>query len=141
LPICSGRVRRRGPRRSSGPSPKKVLIIGLTTVVVFGGGGYVSYTAVQNANRPPEEQPLTLTELANMFGGGDPFAPDPKADAAKARAAQALRKQALAASREDRRKLDPVVIPTEAPGGNGFDPKAFPPGSNPDPGSNKAIGK
>ncbi|GAA5072672.1 hypothetical protein GCM10023259_072770 [Thermocatellispora tengchongensis] len=101
----------------------------------------MAYTAVQNANAPKGTNPLTIGELATMFGGGDPFAPDPAADTAKAKAAQMLKKRALAASRDDRRKLDPVVIPTQAPGGDGFQPIPFPPGTTPDPGSNKALGK
>jgi hypothetical protein len=106
-------------------------------VVILGGGGFVAHTAIANANRPAD--PLTLGDWASIMGG-DPFAPDPTGDALKAQAVQAMKKDALVASR-DRKKLSPVDIPTQAPGGDGFLPRDFPAGSNPDPGSNKALGK
>jgi len=122
-------------------TPKRVVIIGAAVIALGGGGGFVVYSEMQHAEQKEKIEPLTLNELANVFGGGDPFAPDPEADAAKALAAQKLRKRRLVDAREGRDGLSPVVIPSEAPGGNGFDPQAFPPGSNPDPGSNKALGK
>ncbi|GLW07369.1 hypothetical protein Misp01_24990 [Microtetraspora sp. NBRC 13810] len=119
-----------------------MLIIGAALIVVVGGGGFTIHTAIQNANEPPPADPLTLPELAKMFGGGDPFQPDPEADALKAKAAQALKERALTASRKKGREaLNPIVIPTQAPGGSGFNPIPFPPGTTPDPGSNKALGR
>jgi hypothetical protein len=94
-------------------------------------------TAIENANAP--KTPLSLQDMMN---GGDPYAANPEMDALKAHAAQALKKAKLEAVRSTSRKeLDPVEIVETAPGGAGFNPANFPPGSNPDPGSNKALGK
>ncbi|SDG89073.1 hypothetical protein SAMN05421505_10929 [Sinosporangium album] len=121
-------------------TPKRVVIVGLTVVCLAGGGGFVVYTAMENAKRTP--QPLGLAELGALAGGGDPFAPDATTDMLKAQAAQALRADELKESRGGtKRKLDSVYVPEKAPGGDGFPAAAFPPGSNPDPGSNKALGQ
>ncbi|WP_455432855.1 aggregation-promoting factor C-terminal-like domain-containing protein [Streptosporangium soli] len=114
-----------------------MIIFGVTLVVLVGGGGFTAYTAVQNANTPAD--PLTLADWASLMSG-DPYAPDPAADALKEQAVQAMKKDALVEGR-DRKGLNAVVIPTQAPGGDGFLPKNFPPGSDPDPGSNKAVAK
>nr|WP_204026653.1 transglycosylase SLT domain-containing protein [Sinosporangium siamense] len=106
-------------------------------VVLVGGGVYVVNTAIDNANAP--RTPLTLQELAGLSGQGDPFAPDPEVDILKAQAAQALRADELKEGRDgQKRKLSPVYVPEEPPKGGGF---SFPPGSKPDPGSNKALGQ
>lgn len=129
------------PRRSarSGPSrltPKRVAIIGTTIAVIAGGTAFLVRTAQENANAP--QTPLTLRDIV----GNDPAVPNPEIDALKAHAAQAMKQDKLKAVREKRDDpMDPVKIVKEAPGGGGFDPAAFPPGSTPDPGSNKALGK
>jgi hypothetical protein len=93
-------------------------------------------TAIDNANAPKDV--LTLEDIANT----DPYAPNPANDALKAQAAQALKEAELKAVTENRKAdLDPVKIVKKAPGGGGFASVGFPAGSNPDPGSNKAIGK
>ncbi|WP_225878356.1 aggregation-promoting factor C-terminal-like domain-containing protein [Spongiactinospora rosea] len=127
------------PRGASWLSPKRVIILGVTLVVIVGGGGFVAYTAYENSKRPVSAPP-PLEEWAKLFGG-DPFAPDAEADVQKAAAAQAMRRRVLEDRRKGRDPLDNVKIAEEAPGGDGFLPKNFPQGSNPDPGSNKAIGK
>ncbi|MER7210891.1 lytic transglycosylase domain-containing protein [Streptosporangium sp. NPDC000239] len=121
-------------------TPKRAVIIGTSIVVVVGGGGFTVHTAIQNASATSSASALSVDELARVFGGGDPFAPDPKTDVMKAQAAQAAKEDKLKAARGDRDPLDPIVIPKKAPGGNGFDPKAFPPGSA-NPTGNKALGK
>ncbi|GIH99017.1 aggregation-promoting factor C-terminal-like domain-containing protein [Planobispora takensis] len=120
-------------------TPKRGLILGLVAVVVAGGGGFTAYTAAQNASAPAD-QALTLDQLANAFGGGDPFGPDPQADALKAQAVQALKADALKRKREGREPLDPIKIVKEAPGGGGFDPKQLPAGTA-NPTGNRAIAK
>ncbi|MEU0518522.1 lytic transglycosylase domain-containing protein [Streptosporangium sp. NPDC006007] len=120
-------------------TPKRVVILGVVAIVVVGGGGFTAYTAIQNASAPPQS-PLALDDMARMFGGGDPFAPDPGSDVLKAQAAQAFKADRLKARRDDRDPLDPIEIPKEAPGGGGFNPKALPPGSA-NPTGNRALGK
>ncbi|MEV8630090.1 lytic transglycosylase domain-containing protein [Streptosporangium sp. NPDC051023] len=121
-------------------TPKRAVILGAVLLVVVGGGGFTVHTAIQNASAPASESALSLDDMAKMFGGGDPFASDPKTDVLKAQAAQALKADELKATRDDRDPLDPIFIPKEAPGGGGFDPKELPPGSS-NPTGNKAIGK
>jgi hypothetical protein len=150
------RARRRPPARSAVRSaasrsaaprpaaprwltPKRVAILGLGLVITVGGGAFVAYSAMENAAATPD--PISLADVAKMFSD-DPFAPDPEADLLKAQAAQALKAAELKAGRAGRKDpLDPVYVPKEAPGGDGFSPQSFPPGSTPDPGSNKALGK
>ncbi|WP_239103684.1 lytic transglycosylase domain-containing protein [Microbispora corallina] len=132
------RNRRGNDRRSSSPgwlTPKRVAVIGLTVAVLAGGTAYVVRTAIDNANAP--RTPIELPSLLAL----DPNAPNPDEDALKEHAVQALREARLKAVRDHRKVLDPVKIAPKAPGGAGFSPAAFPPGSTPDPGSNKAVGK
>ncbi|MEU6999540.1 lytic transglycosylase domain-containing protein [Nonomuraea sp. NPDC046570] len=117
-----------------------MIVLGIAAVVVFGGGGFVAYTAYQNATAPPPENPLTLQEMAGFFGGGDPFAADPNADQLKAAAVERLKRDRLKAGRAAG-DLSPIEVPDRGPGGNGFPPANFPPGSDPSPGSNKATAK
>ncbi|MGW5681048.1 aggregation-promoting factor C-terminal-like domain-containing protein [Nonomuraea sp. NPDC003754] len=130
---------RRRPPRSPKQSAKRAVIIGLTLVVILGGGGYTAYTAYQNATAPPQA-PLSLPELNGLLGG-DPFAPDPSADVLKEAAVSAMRKDQLAASRKGKPKLNPIEVAEQGPGGNGIPAANFPPGSTPSPGSNKAVAK
>ncbi|GAA3424786.1 aggregation-promoting factor C-terminal-like domain-containing protein [Streptosporangium sandarakinum] len=120
-------------------TPKRAVILATTAAVVVGGGGFTVYTAMQNASAP-KPAPLSLNEMSKIFGGGDPFAPDPEGDILKAQAAQALKADRLAAERDKRRKLSPIKIVKEAPGGGGFDPKQLPPGPA-NPSGNRALGK
>ncbi len=118
-------------------TPKRVIILGTSVAVVAGGTAFLVRTAIENEKAP--RTPLSLEDLVN---GGDPYAPNPKVDALKAEAAQALKQDRLKALRDKRDDpMDPVKIVREAPGGGGFTPAGFPPGSNPDPGSNKALGQ
>jgi len=121
-------------------TPKRVIILCATAVVVLGGGGFVAYTAYQNSIAPAPENPLTLGQLAGLLGGGDPFASDPATDQLKNAAVEKLRRVALKNGR-DPGKLSAIVVPEQAPGGEGFMPANFPPGSNPSPGSNKQVAK
>jgi hypothetical protein len=105
--------------------------------VVVALGAYVVNTAIENDK--VTANPISLDDMMRM--AKDPFAPDPAIDALKAQAAQRERKAALAASRDGRKTLSPVFTPPKAPGGGGFTAQDFPPGSNPSPGSNKALGK
>jgi hypothetical protein len=135
----ASRSRSKRPDAQSKPgwvTPKRVAIIGVTIAVLAGGTAYVVRTAMENAKAP--RNVLTLQDIANS----DPYAPNPENDALKAHAVQAL-KQAKLKEVTDNRKadLDPVKIVPKAPGGGGFSPANFPPGSTPDPGSNKALGK
>ncbi|MCT9931651.1 lytic transglycosylase domain-containing protein [Planotetraspora sp. A-T 1434] len=135
-PKSRTRARRTNERPGSGwLTPKRVAIMGVTVAVLAGGTAYVVHVAIENANAP--RKPLTLNDLINA----DPYAPNPEDDALKAAAVQALKRGRLKAIREGRQKLDPVKIVPKAPGGGGFSPADFPPGSSPDPGSNKALGK
>jgi hypothetical protein len=108
-------------------------------VVVFGGGGYVAYQGYQNSIAPPPEDPLTLRDMAGIFGG-DPFAADPNSDVLKSAAVDAMKKDKLVKSREGR-ELSPIKVVPQAPASDGFPPVNFPPGSDPSPGSNKATAK
>ncbi|MFG1703908.1 lytic transglycosylase domain-containing protein [Nonomuraea sp. M3C6] len=111
-------------------------------VIVFGGGGFVAYRAVQNANRPPGPPAFSMEELGKL-AAGDLSAPDPETDARKNAAEQAYRADLLKKGRSGAGK-DPGfdwVIPKRAPGGDGFPATNFPPGSDPSPGSNKATAK
>lgn len=130
------------PRRSGGPgrrwfSPKRLIVMGLTVALVTGGTVYLVRTAIENANAP--HTPLMPQDIL----AADPYAPNPENDALKASAAEALRKQRQRELRSEHtgRRLDPVKIAPKAPGGGGFLPAEFPPGSKPDPGSNKALGR
>lgn len=113
------------------------MLLGLTVVLVSAGTTYVVRTAIENAKAP--RTPLMPQDIL----AADPFAPNPENDALKAHAAQALKKAKAQALREKRSldDLDPVKIVKQAPGGGGFEPTNFPPGSTPNPGSNKAIGR
>jgi hypothetical protein len=129
----------RAARKRSRLSPKRVMIIGLSAVVVFGGGGFVVHRAIENANRPPVEGP-TLEEFARI-ASGDLSGADPKTDQLKAAAVQAHKADRLKQSRQGNDPLDTIIIKKKAPGGDGFPPANFPPGSTPSPGSNKAVAK
>lgn len=129
----------RAARRRSKLTPKRVAIVGLTVVVVLGGGGFVAHRAIQNANTPPTGG-LTVDDFARI-ASGDLNAPDPEADALKAAAEQAWKADRLKKERAGLDELDKIVIKKQAPGGNGFPPANFPPGSTPSPGTNKAIAK
>ncbi|MEO3872566.1 lytic transglycosylase domain-containing protein [Nonomuraea sp. B12E4] len=128
------------PRRPSRITPKRVLITVVSVAIVFGGGGFVAYRAVQNASKPPTDG-FTLEQLG-MLAGGDLSAPDPKGDALKNAAEQAYRADLLKKNRsgDGKDKLS-WVVPKQAPGGDGFPAANFPPGSDPSPGSNKATAK
>ncbi|MFG1947935.1 transglycosylase SLT domain-containing protein [Nonomuraea sp. NPDC048826] len=129
----------RAARKRSRLSPKHVAIIGLSAVVVVGGGGYVAYRAVENANRPPSDGP-SLAELARL-ASGDMSGADPETDQLKAAAVQAYKADRLKEGRKGNDPLDTIIIKKKAPGGDGYPPANFPPGSTPSPGSNKAVAK
>ncbi|WP_239108544.1 transglycosylase SLT domain-containing protein [Microbispora siamensis] len=132
------RSRRGGDERSGSGwlTAKRIVILGVSVVVVVGGATFVIRTSMEHNNAP--KQVLG----PDSFLALDPNAPDPESDILKEQAVQALRKDRLQSTREDRKKgLDPVEIVQKAPGGGGFTPADFPPGSTPDPGSNKALGK
>ncbi|HLU70814.1 MAG TPA: lytic transglycosylase domain-containing protein [Nonomuraea sp.] len=129
----------RAARKRSRLSPKRVMIIGLSAVVVFGGGGFVVHRAIENANRPPTEGP-TLDQLARL-AAGDFSSGDPETDQLKAAAVQAHKAEELKKGRSGNDPLDTIIIKKQAPGGDGFPPANFPPGSTPSPGSNKAVAK
>lgn len=129
-------------RARTGPllTPKRIFYIGLSVTLVAALGVFTVKTMKENEEAARNAKPIALDELTRM--ATDPFAPDPKTDAIKAAAAQAQAAYALKVAREKGApKWDPVKIVKKAPGGAGFSPKAFPPGSNPDPGSNKALGQ
>ncbi|MEU6410160.1 transglycosylase SLT domain-containing protein [Microbispora sp. NPDC046933] len=130
---------RRGGGERSGPgwlTLKRVAILGVSVAVLAGGTTWVVRTSIEHNNAP--KQVLG----PDSFLALDPNAPDPESDILKEQAVQALRKDRLENARADRKKgLDPVEIVQKAPGGGGFNPADFPPGSSPDPGSNKALGK
>lgn len=114
-----------------------MIIVALSLALVAGLGFYVVKTMEENAAAPAT--PLTLDELTRM---NDPFAPDARTDALKAVAAQAKRAHDIKAARtKGAADFDPVKIARKAPGGGGFTPFTFPPGSRPSPGSNKALGQ
>ncbi|MFI6904092.1 lytic transglycosylase domain-containing protein [Nonomuraea sp. NPDC050394] len=119
-------------------SPKRVLIFGLAAVVVAGGGGFTAYTAIQNSKAA--HTPISLEEWGKI-AMGDFYSPDPKADSYKAAAVTAYQKDKLKKERKGVESLDPVIIKKRGPGGDGFPPANFPVGSNPSPGSNKALAK
>ncbi|MEV0148518.1 MULTISPECIES: lytic transglycosylase domain-containing protein [unclassified Nonomuraea] len=129
----------RRPARSSRLTPKRVLGVGLAVVIVLGGGGYVAFRAVQNANAP--RTPLSLTDMGNI-ASGDFGGSDPKTDALKEAAVQAYRADKLKDGRAGKPSgFDWVEVKKKAPGGGGFPPANFPPGSTPSPGSNKAVAR
>jgi hypothetical protein len=129
----------RPKRRRSRLTLKQIAIITVSLVVVFGGGGYVANRAIQNANAPQGDV-LSLEDLG-AFASGDLSAPDPETDALKEAATQAYKAAELKAAREGKDALDVIEIKKKAPGGDGFPPANFPPGSDPSPGSNKATAK
>lgn len=135
----------RSAGRSSGkPSrmtPKRIAILGLSAVVLFGGGGFTAYTAVQNANAPATT-PLGLEDLG-AIASGQLSAPDPETDALKEAAVQAYKADQLKEGRSGGadKGYDWIEVKKQAPGGDGFPPANFPPGSNPSPGSNKAVAR
>ncbi|MEU7878764.1 lytic transglycosylase domain-containing protein [Microbispora bryophytorum] len=130
---------RRGADGRSRPgrlTPARIAILSVSVAVLAGGSAFVIRTSIEHGNAP--KQVLG----PDSFLALDPNAPDPETDILKEQAVQALRKDRLQSTRDDRKKgLDPVEIAEKAPGGGGFNPAAFPPGSTPDPGSNKALGK
>lgn len=136
----ASRAHARRSRARSTPrwlTPKRIAILGVSVAVLAGGTAYLVHTARENAKAP--HTPLDPLAIA---AAADPYAPNPESDALKAHAVQAYRKQRLKALRENREvELSPVKIVKQAPGGGGFAPYNFPPGSTPNPGSNKAIGK
>ncbi|MGN9840785.1 lytic transglycosylase domain-containing protein [Nonomuraea sp. H19] len=128
-------------RRPSRFTPKRIAITVLSLVIVFGGGGFVAYRAIENANEPPVE-PFNVQDLGKL-ASGNLYAPDPESDALKAAAEQAYRAAKLKEGRGGAGKTGDFdwVIPKQAPAGDGFPPVNFPPGSDPSPGSNKATAK
>lgn len=130
----------RSRRSASKLTPKRVAIIGVTTVLVVGGGAFVANRAIQNANAPAT--PLTLEDMGQL-ANGDLYAPDAGNDALKEAAVQAYKKKQLADGRKAGAgdKLNPVDVVDKGPGGDGFPPANFPAGSDPSPGSNKATAK
>ncbi|GAA4097269.1 transglycosylase SLT domain-containing protein [Nonomuraea soli] len=124
-------------QRPKSKAPKRAIIAGASVLFVLGGGGYVAYRAVQNANAPVTPvDPLQIGALAQGY------IPDAENDELKSAAVQAYKKDQLEKAHAGaKRRLDPVDVKDQAPGGNGFPPVNFPPGSDPDPGSNKAIAK
>lgn len=130
----------RSARRTSRFTAKRVTIAALSAVVVLGGGGYVAYKAVGNASKPPVD-PFTIEDFGKL-ASGDLAAPDPETDALKEAAVQKYRAELLKKGRGGKVKdLDWVVVKKQAPGGSGFPPVNFPPGSDPSPGTNKATAK
>ena len=127
-------------RRPARFTPKRVIITVLSLVIVFGGGGFVAYRAVENANEPPKDA-FSLEDLGKL-ASGDLYAPDPENDLLKAEAEQAYRADQLKKGRSGAagKGLD-WVVPKQAPAGDGFPAQNFPPGSDPSPGSNKATAK
>ncbi len=118
-------------------SVKRVAVVGLSFAVIAALGVFVVKTMKEND--AATGTPLTLEELTRV---NDPFAPDAKTDALKAVAAQAQRAYDIKAARQKTAAgFDPVKIVKKAPGGEGFTAQAFPPGSRPNPGSNKALGQ
>ncbi|MEU7749120.1 lytic transglycosylase domain-containing protein [Nonomuraea sp. NPDC049158] len=119
---------------------KRVVVIGLSVVVVCGGGAFVAYRAIQNANTPPT--PISAEDFGRI-ASGDLYAPDPDSDALKEAGVKAYQARKLKESRKGGKSddLDWIVVKKKSPGGDGFPPADFPPGSNPSPGSNKAVAK
>ncbi|MEV5892685.1 lytic transglycosylase domain-containing protein [Nonomuraea fuscirosea] len=130
-------------RRRSRATPKRIVIGVVSVAIVFGGGGFVAYHAVQNAKNPPQQPVFSMEDLGKI-ASGDLYAPDPKSDLLKAEAEQAYRADRLKKDRSggggSGKDLD-WVIPKQAPAGDGFPPQNFPPGSDPSPGSNKATAR
>ncbi|MDH2428827.1 transglycosylase SLT domain-containing protein [Sphaerisporangium sp. TRM90804] len=122
-------------------TPKRMTITGLSVALVAASGFYVVRTAQENeaARKVAEAEAMTLPDLARMLD--NPFAPDPETDALKAAAAQAQRAQAIKDARNGVPAFKRVKIVKKAPAGGGFAPADFPPGSRPNPGSNKALGQ
>ncbi|MEV7806554.1 lytic transglycosylase domain-containing protein [Microbispora sp. NPDC088329] len=131
------RSRRGGDGRSGSGwlSPKRIAVLAVTVAVVAGGGTWLVRTSIENNSAPKKEL------APDSFLALDPDAPDPEADILKENAVQALRKDRLEKARDRKRVLDPVEIVEKAPADGGFPEANFPPGSSPDPGSNKALGK
>ncbi|MBO3752270.1 lytic transglycosylase domain-containing protein [Streptosporangiaceae bacterium NEAU-GS5] len=131
------------PRRTSQGwlTPKRAAILGVTFILIGVGTTYVVKTAIENEKQAANGKPLNLKDVERILSG-DPFGTnDPESDSLKAHAVVAMKKDALEKTREGAKLDDPVKIVKTSPGGGGFDPVAFPSGSSPDPGSNKAIGK
>ncbi|WP_327588788.1 lytic transglycosylase domain-containing protein [Nonomuraea sp. NBC_00507] len=129
-------------RRPSRFTPKRVAITVLAIAIVGGGGGFVAYRAIENANAPATEG-FTLEDMGKL-ASGDLSAPDPETDALKAAAEQAFRADKLEKGRSgagDNPDDIDWVVPKQAPPGDGFPAVNFPPGSDPSPGSNKATAK
>ncbi|WP_223167251.1 lytic transglycosylase domain-containing protein [Nonomuraea sp. SYSU D8015] len=130
-------------RRPSRFTPKRIVITALSLVIVGGGGGFVAFRAIENANTPVEEA-FTAEDMGRI-ASGKLFEPDPETDALKAAAEQAYRADQLEKGRSAAGKGDDPdfdwIIPKQAPSGDGFPPVNFPPGSDPSPGSNKATAK
>ncbi|WP_214416511.1 lytic transglycosylase domain-containing protein [Sphaerisporangium fuscum] len=133
----------RGRARSGGSwlTPKRIAGVGISFALVAALGVFTFKTMKDNEEAQKSGPKLALEDLMRM-GSDDPFAPDPRTDALKAQAAQAQKAWEIKHAREkDGPDWDPVKIVKKAPGGGGFSPQAFPPGSQPNPGSNKAIGQ
>nr|WP_240779327.1 lytic transglycosylase domain-containing protein [Nonomuraea zeae] len=128
-------------RRRSRVTPKRIVITVLSVTVIFGGGGFVAFRAIENANEPPSEG-FSIEDMGKL-ASGDLAAPDPETDALKNAAEQAYRADQLKKNRSGAGKNTDLdwVVPKQAPSGNGFPPVNFPPGSDPSPGSNKATAK
>ncbi|GAA0987615.1 hypothetical protein GCM10009555_067290 [Acrocarpospora macrocephala] len=114
-------------------TPKRIAIMAVTVAVIAGGTTWLVKTSIYNNSLAPQ-----VIDPAVLAGD---FESSPQLDALKAHAAAAIQKEKIEADREGRKPLDPAKRPTQAPGGGGFPPIDFPTGSNPDPGSNKALGK
>ncbi len=129
----------RSARRPARLTPKRIVMIGLSAVVVFGGGGFVAYRAIENA-KAPQVTPLSPQDFGKLASGNFD-APDPETDALKEAAVQAWKADELKKGRSGGDDGLDWVQAKKKPGGNGFPTGNFPPGSNPSPGSNKAVGK
>ncbi|MEV0588894.1 transglycosylase SLT domain-containing protein [Nonomuraea sp. NPDC050310] len=128
---------RKRPESKGSKGPKRAAIIATSVLVIAGGGGFVVHRAMENAKEA--RTPIGPEEFSALVGG---YVPEPKNDELKAAAAQAYKKDQLAQLRAGNKgTLDKVKVEEQAPAGDGFPPVNFPPGSDPDPGSNKAIAK
>ncbi|NUR84967.1 MAG: lytic transglycosylase domain-containing protein [Nonomuraea sp.] len=121
-------------------SPKSVVAIGAAVVVVLGGGGFTVYRAIQNS-KASQSNALSMSDLAKLTSD-DPFGNDPETDALKESAVQAYKADQLKDTRKGASDgSDWVEVKKKGPGGDGFPPANFPPGTDPSPGTNKAMGK
>lgn len=115
----------------------RVVIAVASALVVLAGGGFVVHTAIENANAP--RTPISPEAMAGLVGG---YVPDQESDELKVAAVQAYKKDQLNRLRAGNKgTLDPVEVEEQAPASDGFPPVNFPPGSDPNPGSNKGVAK